>query len=67
MLIVDNRYFVDFRDARKTRGEGKSSGVGSVKELDKEEMPTFSIWNAWGLAIAPRNPEDRGDHKKWTL
>lgn len=68
MLIVNNRYFVDFREACKTGGRDSDVAEDSEEEsAEEKERPISTIWNLWGLAIAPDNPKDRGDLSKWTL
>lgn len=67
MLIVDDRYFVDFRGALKTGRRDEDVIDDSEEELDEDEVSMSTTWNNWGLAIAPKNPKDRGDLSKWTL
>lgn len=66
MLIVDNRYFVDFRVARKT-GRRDKDVVEESEEVEEKEVPMHLVWDLWGLAIAPSDPKDKGDLSKWTL
>lgn len=65
MLIVDNRYFVDFREARPT-AHCHEDDVEDGPAKPVEEPSLCATWEEWGLAIAPAE-RDRGGLSKWTL
>lgn len=66
MLMMVQRYFVDFRDPRKVGVPDEDVVEDSDVEPVQKEVPKPQIWRHWGLAVAPP-PRDRGGISKWTL
>lgn len=63
-MSIDDRYFVDFRDARRVGVPDEDVIEVGDMNVDKKEASKEDIWRKWGLAVAPPNPKDRGDLSK---